>query len=156
MYWLPSASQRREPWPRTMNGGSPPTARKARTGEFTPPGIICSARFCSLRETSTLRAMALPRREVINIAAEGQERPQTSCSHGQRNSPEIYNLATILKHTAGTLAAVTRPPNREGSGQLRGLRAVPLFWRPPHINNPGYNRDRGPVLVPGFRFHLQF
>jgi len=25
-----------------------------------------------------------------------------------------------------------------------------------HINNPGYNRDRGPVLVPGFRFHLDY
>jgi hypothetical protein len=25
-----------------------------------------------------------------------------------------------------------------------------------HINNPGYNRDRGPVLVLGFRFHTEF
>jgi high affinity Mn2+ porin len=25
-----------------------------------------------------------------------------------------------------------------------------------HINNPGYNRDRGPVLVPSARFHLEF
>jgi high affinity Mn2+ porin len=25
-----------------------------------------------------------------------------------------------------------------------------------HINNPGYNRDRGPVLVPGARIHLEF
>jgi carbohydrate-selective porin OprB len=25
-----------------------------------------------------------------------------------------------------------------------------------HINNPGYNRDRGPVLVAGARFHLEF
>jgi high affinity Mn2+ porin len=25
-----------------------------------------------------------------------------------------------------------------------------------HVNNPGYNRDRGPLLVPGFRFHLEF
>jgi high affinity Mn2+ porin len=25
-----------------------------------------------------------------------------------------------------------------------------------HINNPGYNRDRGPVWVPGFRTHLEF
>ena len=25
-----------------------------------------------------------------------------------------------------------------------------------HINDPGYNRDRGPVLVPGFRLHLEF
>jgi high affinity Mn2+ porin len=25
-----------------------------------------------------------------------------------------------------------------------------------HINNPGYNRDRGPVLVPTLRFHVEF
>ena len=25
-----------------------------------------------------------------------------------------------------------------------------------HINNPGYNMDRGPVLVPGLRFHVEF
>ena len=25
-----------------------------------------------------------------------------------------------------------------------------------HINNPGYNRDRGPVFVPSFRAHLEF
>ena len=25
-----------------------------------------------------------------------------------------------------------------------------------HINHPGYNRDRGPVLAPGMRFHLEF
>ena len=25
-----------------------------------------------------------------------------------------------------------------------------------HINNPGYNRDRGPVLVPSFRMHIDF
>jgi len=25
-----------------------------------------------------------------------------------------------------------------------------------HINNPGYNRDRGPVVVPTFRVHLEF
>lgn len=24
-----------------------------------------------------------------------------------------------------------------------------------HINNPGYNRDRGPVVVPGFRMHVE-
>jgi hypothetical protein len=25
-----------------------------------------------------------------------------------------------------------------------------------HINNPGYNQDRGPVLVPSFRLHVEF
>ena len=24
------------------------------------------------------------------------------------------------------------------------------------INNPGYNRDRGPVVVPGVRAHMDF
>jgi hypothetical protein len=24
------------------------------------------------------------------------------------------------------------------------------------INNPGFNRDRGPVVVPGLRAHLDF
>jgi hypothetical protein len=25
-----------------------------------------------------------------------------------------------------------------------------------HINNPGYNKARGPVFVPGLRFHVEF
>jgi len=25
-----------------------------------------------------------------------------------------------------------------------------------HINDPGYNRDRGPVVVPSFRAHVEF
>src|SRR5882724_5768833 len=47
MYSLPSASQIREPLPRTMYGGSPPTDLNARTGESTPPGITREARACS-------------------------------------------------------------------------------------------------------------
>src|ERR1051325_8029142 len=34
----------REPSPRAMNSGFPPTLRNARTGELTPPGINCCAR----------------------------------------------------------------------------------------------------------------
>src|ERR1700677_3911143 len=50
-----SASQIWEPFPRRMNGGSPPTEPNARTGEFTPPGIMLSARCCKRRDCSTLR-----------------------------------------------------------------------------------------------------
>jgi carbohydrate-selective porin OprB len=25
-----------------------------------------------------------------------------------------------------------------------------------YVSNPGYNRDRGPVIVPGFRVHLEY
>src|SRR5882672_2222312 len=44
MYSRPSASQMRLPSPRSMNGGVPPTARNARTGELTPPGMILCER----------------------------------------------------------------------------------------------------------------
>jgi hypothetical protein len=39
----------RAPAPREMKWGDPPTALKARTGEFTPPGVTLTARansFC--------------------------------------------------------------------------------------------------------------
>ena len=35
----------------------------------------------------------------------------------------------------------------------RGIYVAPDLQ---HINNPGYNRDRGPVLVGSFRLHLEF
>jgi carbohydrate-selective porin OprB len=35
----------------------------------------------------------------------------------------------------------------------RGIFAGPDLQ---HVNNPGYNRDRGPVWVPGARLHLDF
>src|SRR5436309_2473647 len=44
---LPSRSTRYEPSPRAMKSGSPPTARKARTGLFTPPGKRFFARASS-------------------------------------------------------------------------------------------------------------
>src|SRR6516225_7027779 len=44
MYSRPSTSHTRLPLARAMKRGVPPTARKARTGEFTPPGVVCWAR----------------------------------------------------------------------------------------------------------------
>src|SRR5471032_718570 len=44
MYCLPSASQKYGPCARSMNHGVPPTERNARTGEFTPPGMVFWAR----------------------------------------------------------------------------------------------------------------
>ncbi len=35
----------------------------------------------------------------------------------------------------------------------RGIYVAPGLQ---HINNPGYNRDRGPVVVPAFRLHTEF
>src|SRR3954465_4033644 len=60
MYSLLSTSHMREPSPRAIKTGSPPTDLNARTGESTPPGITCSARCCSLRDFSKLRAIRKP------------------------------------------------------------------------------------------------
>lgn len=35
----------------------------------------------------------------------------------------------------------------------RGVYLAPLLQ---HVQNPGYNRDRGPVLIPGLRGHVEF
>ncbi len=36
---------------------------------------------------------------------------------------------------------------------FRGLYVAPLLS---FVNNPGFNRDRGPVVIPGFRVHLDY
>src|SRR5580700_10233417 len=83
-----SASQMCEPLPRTMNGGSPPTDPKARTGEFTPPGIMLSARCCKRRDCSTFR-------EVVD----GIEAPTRGFN---RLSPEIHQTALREYYSSAT------------------------------------------------------
>src|SRR5215212_266278 len=54
MWRFPLASQKYAPCARCTKRGVPPTARKARTGEFTPPGMSCLARSksCALRSAA--------------------------------------------------------------------------------------------------------
>src|SRR3954466_5849909 len=53
---VPSTSTRYDPSPRAMKTGSPPTARKARTGLFTPPGKRFFARASSRCDRCDLMA----------------------------------------------------------------------------------------------------
>ncbi len=53
-YELPSASSTQAPWARAMNSGwSRPTARMARTGDETPPGIWRQASAYSARDRAS-------------------------------------------------------------------------------------------------------
>ena len=54
----PSASVSTAPSPEAMNRGVPPTARKARTGELTPPGVTASARRSSASEAGASEGYA--------------------------------------------------------------------------------------------------
>src|SRR5579863_667003 len=56
---LPSSSKTCAPLPRTMCGGTPGTARYARTGLSTPPGSTRSARSRSARALLSFMALGL-------------------------------------------------------------------------------------------------
>src|SRR6188474_1862932 len=57
MWRLPLASQKYAPCARCTKRGVPPTARNARTGEFTPPGMTWRARSNSCWLRSVLCVM---------------------------------------------------------------------------------------------------
>ena len=73
MYSLPSTSKMWEPSPRAMKRGVPPTPRKARTGEFTPPGMDSWARAksasdCAMVHTRVSPRINLRKRKLIRIS----------------------------------------------------------------------------------------
>src|SRR5690349_22700488 len=90
MYARPSASQMRLPSPCSMKRGVPPTARNARTGEFTPPGMSAFARSksCSLRSVlgvmgghvDDLQCLRFFLRELARLVAFGL-RPEEPVGH---------------------------------------------------------------------------
>src|SRR5215510_11644904 len=81
MYSRPSASQMRLPSPRVMKRGTPPTARKARTGEFTPPGMLLRERSNSC---SFLELMFVERLREFARAALDVRRVEQRADHGER------------------------------------------------------------------------
>src|SRR5258708_37240596 len=58
MYSRPSSSTRCAPCPSRKKTGVPPTARNARTGELTPPGISCCERSKRARLRSCITAFS--------------------------------------------------------------------------------------------------
>jgi hypothetical protein len=122
-----------EPLPRTINGGSPPTERNARTGEFTPPGIMLSARCCRRRDCSVLRdvvdAIESSRHGVSNQkeknVTDRTNQPTTIAAPTNSNSSDIHRSAIPLQHRPSNVSPSSYPSNREGfEGQSRGLRTV--------------------------------
>src|ERR1700722_3050739 len=148
-----SASQTCEPLPRTINRGSPPTERNARTGEFTPPGIMLSARNWRRRDCSVLcdvvDSIDSSRHGEMRCQRIGPVQPNTIAVPLEPISSDIHGSVIPLQHRDSTLDSSSRPSNREGfEGQSRGLRAVLFLFslRPSlgilqltTINLPSYN-----------------
>src|ERR1700734_2968091 len=98
-----STSQMCEPFPRAMNGGSPPTEPNARTGEFTPPGIMLPARCCKRRDCSTFRDV------VDGIEAPIQEgcKRSTATDYYTSGVPPRINQIFIVSPYFCNIAPVT-------------------------------------------------
>src|SRR5919106_5354165 len=151
-YCRPSASWRTAPSPRTTNGGVPPTAPNARTGELTPPGITRRARSNSPSDrvtglsspTTTSgggHASPIPSGQRPEQVAGQHPAPRTSdargagggrgCGHGR--------LVALHRPPVDPVGRVDRP-ERGGDRRLdRGKALRPLPLHPP---------EPGPV-VPG-------
>src|SRR5580700_10199346 len=128
MYSFSSASKICEPLPRMIKGGSPPTEPKARTGEFTPPGIMLSARCCKRRDCSTFRDVV----DGIKAPTRGFNRQgcaNTIAAPGQTNSSDIHFFAMILQHRLGNVESSSCPSNREGFKDGFGGSGLSLFFR---------------------------
>src|SRR5579872_969536 len=147
MYSFSSASQMCDPLPRTMNGASPPTERNALTGEFTPPGIMLSARCCRRRDCSVLREVvdgiesSRPLQLKVRNLREhrcqqiGSAQPTTIAAPNALNSSDIHPFATPMQYLDSTVGSSSYPSNREGlEGQSRGLRTV-LFPFPSSLTH---------------------
>src|ERR1039458_6786854 len=118
-----------DPLPRTINRGSPPTERNARTGEFTPPGIMLSALNWRRRDCSVLRdgvdGIESSRRGEIRCQQIEPLQATTIAARRSQNSSDIHRSAIPLQHGDSTVESSSRPSNREGfEGQSRGLRTV--------------------------------
>src|SRR5580704_12388036 len=119
-----------EPFPRKINRGSPPTEPKARTGEFTPPGIMLSARCCRRRDCSTLRDVG----DGIESSQQGEKRcqqngcmqPTTIAAARQPNSSDIHHSEITSQYRGGNLTSSSCPSNREGLRDSLGAPGCPF------------------------------
>lgn len=77
----------------------------------------------------------------VRSAPDKSPRVKSNASHGE-NKANIIARFEIDEAT----------PNRF----IRGENGIYIAPGVQHINNPGNNRDRGPVIVPTFRAHVEF
>src|SRR4051812_16849055 len=87
MYCLPSTSQIWAPCARSTKNGSPLTLRKARTGEFTPPGMRFLAAENNSCERRPIGQTFNAHRSTFNVelrnAARGLGKHRTSNKEGR-------------------------------------------------------------------------
>src|SRR3954469_14865079 len=122
---FPSMSTRYEPSPRVTKIGSPPTARKARTGLFTPPGKRLFARANSRCDRWDLMAGGRPTTNAAGMDHPPPRRGARSVRRGAGIAREVIehrrDVARIdgLSHREPALGALHRELHHVGRVVLR-------------------------------------
>src|SRR5262245_6500794 len=137
MYSLPSTSCRTAPWPRAKNSGSPPTALKARTGEFTPPGMTWRAFSKRLRETLP---MALAARTLKGAPGGRSPREQARGLLGEVGDDHVGARAPDGDERFENRALAVDPAVAGRGGQHRVL-AGDMVGRDGHIDGLPHTMD---------------
>src|SRR5439155_13331804 len=129
MYVRPSTSVRRAPAARATKKGVPPTARNARTGEFTPPGSTAFARS----KSSCERLTSGERPEVV-VLARRESRPY--------EAPGLRPAALV--HVCHAVHVVRLPRH---APHVRGASPVPLV-PPVGVGHPVHQHPDFPPHKP--------
>src|SRR6266516_3080947 len=102
----PSTSTRYAPSPRSTKRGVPPTARNARTGELTPPGIRPRARSNSSSDRDTrLDANRRLRSALLSPTVEVQAEPDSGGFEAERAVEGVSFAAALVRLELDLVAA---------------------------------------------------
>src|SRR5580658_4953770 len=112
-----------------MNSGVPPTARKARTGELTPPGMTRQARAYSSAERGGLSApIGRPASSLIIRS------PSVTDAHGARGARRAGGIEECIDRLSARVQRGCAQPGERQVRQAQGQRAsealelLPLLW----------------------------
>ena len=90
--------------------------------------------------------------------------PPDRLGDGHYLCPDRYGTTTVRPAAAGGLGFLLgdgklkygRENILESYYTVHAWRGIYLAPGVQYVVNPGYNRDRGPVVVPSFRAHIEF
>src|SRR5690242_15215385 len=109
-----------------MNRGVPPTARNARTGEFTPPGTTARARSNSAREAGASASRWAGRARSVSVTATPVSQRAATASRPPPSEPSPVAIVKLggRRGASGADRLGQAPAIRGGGGAGRGDRPV--------------------------------